>query len=118
MKFSYDGIGQWAATFACQDSDNLQAGSLVKISDNATISSCSDNDRFCGSVLSISRDQNACAVILDGIITANFSGTAPTVGWSGLAANGTGGVKSAASAHPYLVIDVDDTAKTVTFLLS
>ena len=33
MKLSYEGIGQWAATFAC---DDLAEGELVKVSANGT----------------------------------------------------------------------------------
>ena len=34
MNVSYEGIGQWAATFAC---DHLAEGELVKISANGTV---------------------------------------------------------------------------------
>ena len=37
MKLSYEGIGQWAATFAC---DDLAEGELVKVSANGTVAAC------------------------------------------------------------------------------
>lgn len=37
MKLSYEGIGQWAATFAASD---VAEGELVKISANGTVAAC------------------------------------------------------------------------------
>lgn len=71
MKLSYEGIGQWAATFAC---DDLAEGELVKVSANGTVAACAAGDDFCGMVLSVGRGGDA-------------------------------------------VVDVDTTAKTVTFVL-
>ena len=34
MSISYEGIGQWAATFAC---DGVSAGQVVKVSGNGTV---------------------------------------------------------------------------------
>lgn len=83
MNISYEGIGQWAATFAC---DHLAEGELVKISANGTVSTCSDGESFCGMVLSTARDGLACSVALGGMITAGYSGeSAPALGWSTLA---------------------------------
>ena len=98
MKLSYEGIGQWAATFAC---DDLAEGELVKVSANGTVA--------------------ACAVALGGMVTAGYTvpaeGAAPALGWSGLSADGEGGVQADADGSTYLVVDVDTTAKTVTFVL-
>ena len=52
MKLSYEGIGQWAATFAC---DDLAEGELVKVSANGTVAACAAGDDFCGMVLSVGR---------------------------------------------------------------
>lgn len=114
MKFSYEGIGQWAATFACK---NVEVGSLVKISANGTVSACASGDNFCGSVLSVSRSGDACAVVLGGMVCADYSDTAPALGWSGLVSDGAGGVKASADGRSHLVVDVDDSAKIVTFVL-
>jgi len=45
MNVSYEGIGQWAATFAC---DGVSAGQVVKVSGNGTVAKCADNDGFEG----------------------------------------------------------------------
>ena len=115
MKVSYEGIGQWAATFAC---DGAAEGELVKLTANGTVGACSAGDPFCGQVLSVGRDGSACAVALGGMVTAGYSGSsAPAVGWSGLAADGSGGVKASSAGRSYLVVDVDTSGKTVTFAL-
>ena len=44
-------------------------------------------------------------------------GAAPALGWSGLSADGEGGVQADADGSTHLVVDVDTTAKTVTFVL-
>mgnify|MGYP003166741237 CR=1 FL=1 len=45
MNVSYEGIGQWAATFAC---DGVSAGQVVKVSGSGTVAKCADNDGFEG----------------------------------------------------------------------
>ena len=118
MKLSYEGIGQWAATFACDDLTEVE---LVKVSANGTVAACGAGDDFCGMVLSVSRGGDACAVALGGMVTAGYTvpaeGAAPALGWSGLSADGEGGVQADADGSTYLVVDVDTTAKTVTFVL-
>lgn len=55
------------------------------------------------------------------MVTAGYTvpeaGAAPAVGWSGLSADGEGGVQADVDGSTYLVVDVDTTAKTVTFVL-
>ncbi|MCI8739112.1 MAG: hypothetical protein HFG10_03255 [Oscillibacter sp.] len=115
MRSSYEGIGQWAATFAC---GTVAEGEMVKISANGTVSACERDDGFCGMVLAVSRGGDACTVVLGGMVTAGYSGdTAPTVGWVNLAADGRGGVTAAAAGRSYLAVDVDTSAETVTFIL-
>ena len=114
MKVSDEGIGQWAATFAC---GQVSEGEMVKVSASGEVSACSDGDSFCGQVLSVGRDGSACAVALGGMVTAGYTGTAPELGWSILVGDGSGGVKTATTGHSYLVVDVDSDAKTVTFAL-
>lgn len=128
MRGSYEGIGQWAATFAC---DGVKEGELVKISGSGQVSACDAGDSFCGQVLSVGRDGGACAVALGGMVTAAYTGdNAPAVGWCALEADGDGGVRAASGGaqagsgsaqatmgRNYLVVDVDETAGTVTFVL-
>lgn len=101
--------------------DDLAEGELVKVSANGTVAACAAGDDFCGMVLSVGRGGDACAVALGGMVTAGYTvpaeGAAPALGWSGLSADGEGGVQADADGSTYLVVDVDTTAKTVTFVL-
>lgn len=128
MSISYEGIGQWAATFAC---GQVEEGQMVKVCGNGEVSGCAAGENFCGQVLSVGRGGGACAVALGGMVTAAFSGTAPSLGWCMMTADGEGGVQAASAAvqsgsesaqaasagRSYLVVDVDETAGTVTFAL-
>ena len=114
MNYSYEGIGQWTATFSGEAAVEDQ---VVKVSDSKTVGPCQSGDGFCGVVQSVSRDGEACTVALGGMVQAAYTGTAPALGWSGLSANGTGGVKADSVGHSYLVVDVDSTGGTVTFVL-
>ena len=49
MKLSYEGIGQWAATFSCT---GVSEGSVVKVGANGTVSACAAGEAFCGTVSS------------------------------------------------------------------
>ena len=40
MNISYEGIGQWAATFACTD---VSEGQVVKVSGSGTVAACAAN---------------------------------------------------------------------------
>jgi len=113
MKISYEGIGQWASTFACS---NVAEGQVVKISGNGEVAPCADGDKFCGTVISVGRDKQACAVAMGGMVTVPYTGSAPALGWTGLAGDGNGGVK-AADGHDYMVVDVDESGMTITFAL-
>ena len=114
MNYSYEGIGQWTATFA---GEAAVEGQVVKIAGGKTVGACEDGDGFCGVVRSVSRDGAACAVALGGMVSVRYTGSAPALGWSGLSANGTGGVKADSAGHGYLVVDVDSAGGTVTFVL-
>ena len=115
MRVSYEGIGQWAATFACGQAEE---GQMVKITGGGEVGACAAGDGFCGQVLSVGRDGRACAVALGGMVTADWSGdSAPALGWCGLSADGSGGVQADSAGRSYLVVDVDEAAGTVTFVL-
>ena len=113
MKLSYEGIGQWAATFACTEAAE---GELVKISGSGAVAACGDGDDFCGMVLSVSRGGDACSVALGGMVTAGYTGEAPALGWTGLAADGTGGVKTAAEGVSATVVSVNEDGSAVICL--
>lgn len=114
MGLSYEGIGQWAATFECAA---VGEGEVVRISDSQMVGPCAKGDGFCGMVLSLSRGGDACSVALGGMVSAGYTGDAPALGWSGLSSDGSGGVQADGAGRVHLVVDVDSTAKIVTFVL-
>ncbi len=114
MKYGFEGIGCWSATFAC--SGSVAEGRMVKISGNGQVSACADGDSFAGMADTVSRDGLACSVTLGGMVTASYTGAAPALGWTALVADGSGGVKAAAG-RSCLVVSVDQTAKQVAFVL-
>lgn len=114
MKSFFDGIGQWAATFGC---DGVEPGQVVKSAAEGRVEGCGAGDAFCGCVVSVGRDGSACSVALGGIVSASFSGSAPALGWQGLAADGSGGVAANSAGQKYRVIDVDAGQGSVTFIL-
>ena len=116
--YVYDGIGRWAATFAC--SGEVEEGEVVKVSGSGTVSACAAGERFGGVVLAVGRDGAACSVALGGLVTAGYTGSAPAAGWTELTADGSGGVKTVGASdagREVLVVDVDTAAQTVTFAL-
>ena len=112
MSISFHAIGEVCATFL---GGNMTEGHVVKMSERGTVAACADGNDFCGVVMCGKDD--ACTVQVAGFVTVGYSGTVPNVGWAHLAANGTGGVKTAEGGHTYLVVDADTTAKTVTIML-
>lgn len=76
----------------------------MKVSANGTVAACAAGDDFCGMVLSVGRGGDACAVALGGMVTAGYTvpaeGAAPALGWSGLSADGEGGVRRTRTAAP------------------
>ena len=88
MGISFEGIGQWAATFACGET---AVGQVVKVSGSGEVAACADGDSFCGVVVFVARDGEACSVALGGMVRVPYTGTAPALGWTGLAADGSGG---------------------------
>ena len=109
---SFNGIGQWCATFL---GENIPEGSVVKVSEAQTVAACSAGEPFCG--VAVAGRDGACSVQVGGFVTVHYSETAPTVGFTGLSADGSGGVKSDESGVKRWVVETDETAQTVTVLL-
>ena len=113
MSFSYEGIGQWAATFACE---NVAVGDLVKFVGDGVVIPCKTGDRFCGQVISCSKDGEACAVALSGLVTVPFSDEM-SPGWNLISANNSTGIQEDGDGWEYLVVTVDLDAKLATIAL-
>lgn len=112
MSVSFGGFNANTATF--RTAADLESGCAVKISESDTVAACGDGEAFCGFV--INGEGGYASVQLSGAVTAPYTGSDPTLGYAKLASDGKG-VKAATSGREYLVLSVDSTAKTVTFLM-
>ncbi len=113
MSVSYEGFNMNALTFHC--SSEIGKGMPVKIDKSDSIMLCGDGDEIHGVV--IDSDEKYASVQVKGIVTLPYTGTAPATGFNNLGANGNGGVKVSENGGRYLVVSIDETAKTVTFLM-
>lgn len=112
MLVSFGGFHNETATF--KTSAEMEQGTPVTISANGAVAAATDGTAFCGIVDNC--DGKYAAVQIYGEVTANYTGTAPSLGYTKLAASGVG-VKYSEAGREYLVISVDETAGTVTFLM-
>lgn len=112
MSVAFDGFNRNTATFKI--TQDIEAGTAVKITDSAQVEPCADGDGFCGFVEN--GEDGYAAVQLSGAVTAVYSGTAPEAGYTKLASDGSG-VKASDGGREYLVVAVDEAASTVTFIM-
>ena len=91
-KFSFEDIGAVVATFAC--GEDVTGGKVVKVTENGTVGLCSAKDKFCG--VAMEPRKGGAAVQVKGFVTVTCTGTL-TPGWAVLAADGKGGVQTAAA---------------------
>ncbi len=116
MDICFEGVGQVAATFQVSG-EGVQPGMAVTLTGSGTVGLGTAGKLPCGVVLGGVRG-GAAAVQIGGVVKVGYSGdTAPVVGWQGLACDGQGGVKTAASGLSCLVLAVDTTAKTAVIKL-
>lgn len=112
MSVSFGGFNENSATFKA--TEEIARGTAVKMSESGTVAPCSDGDVFCGIANECSGGY--ASVQLSGSVTVKFSGTAPETGYANLVC-GSEGVKADGSGREYLVVAVDETASTVTFIM-
>ena len=108
MNISLNGYGTGYATL--EAAKGLTEGVLAKISANRTAAAAGDGEAFIGPVLSVR----------DGLALCQLSGicSAPALGYTALAANASGGVKTVETGgRTVLVTAVDPTAMTAEILL-
>ena len=101
-----------SATFAAQSGE---AGQVCKVTANGTVEPCEAEESFCG-VLEGIRGGFA-GVQLHGFAMLSYTGTAPSLGYCNLVADGSGGIKTGEAGKSYLVVNVDEDAMTATIEL-
>ena len=116
MKVSFEGIGKAVMTFANNEASPAAIGGCVTMAANGEVKAAASGGVFCG--VCVSADGGFAAVQTGGVVTCAYSGsTAPSVGYGKLASGGTGSVAVNTSGREYLILAVDTTGKTVTFVL-
>ncbi|MDD6023683.1 MAG: hypothetical protein PUC06_05515 [Oscillospiraceae bacterium] len=106
----FDGIGSMVITVK---DGGVVPGQPCKCSGGKAMEKAAAGEAFQGVCL-WQRDDIA-GVQVDGFVTMPYTGTAPTVGFDILAADGNGGVQKSASGKSRMIVDVDSVLKTVTF---
>jgi len=113
---SLKGVEDNPTLYASSLTRGTDEGKPVKISANETAALAADGNDFYGIIESISEDEEVCVVKKRGIVECAYSGSAPSVGWGQLAANGAGGVKVGTGTNRYYhILKVDTTNTTVIF---
>lgn len=114
MNVSFNGLDSVCATFCT--AEDVQRGALVKLSANGTVTACAADDVPIGVVTDVRGGY--AGVQLRGYVVVKYSDTLE-VGWTSIAADGSGGVKKAEApaGRAAAVLDVDDSAKTAGILL-
>lgn len=115
MDTCFEGVGQVTATFQV-DGEELRPGMAAVLTDSGAVGMGDDGDAPCGVVLG-GMWVGAAAVQIGGAAKVSYTGTAPKAGWQGLACDGKGGIKTAASGLKCLVLAVDEDEKTVVVKL-
>ena len=113
---SLQGIKENPTLLASSLTRGTDEGKPVKISANKTAALPTDDQPFCGIIESIEHDNSVCVVRNRGITIQPYTGTAPTIGYGKLSANGSGGVRISSGTVPYYwIYNVDTTNALVTF---
>ena len=110
MNVSFEEIGRLSVTFM---QSGCEGGQVCKVSGNGMVAPCAAGDKFCGIAEHV-RGGHA-AVQVAGFAEVACTG-AVAVGYVNLCADGQGGVK-AGTGREYLVVSVDENAKTAIIKL-
>ena len=109
MDISFQGIGEWAATFT---GSGLEKGQVVKPGGGGAALPCGDGENFCSVALQCGG--GLCAVQLGGLARVRCSGEVPAPGFVRLAGDGEGGVKTVAQGgREYLVLMAEGETLTI-----
>lgn len=112
MSVSFCGFNENTATFKANEI--IESGATVKMSESKTVAPCADGENFCG--FAVESSGGYASVQLSGAVTVKYTGSAPEVGFAKLVSDGNG-VKASDGGREYLIVAVDETAMTVTFLM-
>lgn len=112
MTVSFNGFNDKALTFAAKSS--IERNYPVKISENGTVSQCSDSESFIG--FCVDCDGESAVVKMSGYVKAAYTGTKPSLGKATLTSSADGAVKTGSNGTACTVLAVNTSDNTVEFL--
>ena len=116
MAISFKGYGENVLTF---NTNVFKVGVPVDIHADSIVGEAPANKDFIGITCYV--DKDIAGVIMNGYVEMPYTGSAPALGFCNLVADGTGGVKAAASGsaanHIVRVLKVDTDNNIVGFIL-
>ncbi len=113
MKVSFNGCGNQVVTFLADG--KIKEGSLVKVTDNGTVSQSQMGDEFIGVAVAV--DGEFASVCIGGFVNVKCTDTDIMAGYVSLAADNNGGISVNENGVNKFVVDVDEAGKTATILL-
>ena len=114
MSVSFKGINEQVVTFRTEE--ELAPGTLVTVSDNGTVSPCAASGKIVGVVVSCR--ESLAAVQIAGFVTLPYSGSAPALGVTAIAAASETKIKAdATNGKLVTVVETDTAALTAGILL-
>lgn len=112
MRYSFEEIGSLCVTFP---DGGCTKDAACKLDSGGNAVPCSAGDKVVG-IVRMLRGGSA-GVQIHGFAEVKYSGTAPTIGYVNLSANGNGGIKVDTAGKTHLIVAVNTADKTVTMEL-
>ena len=109
-----NGFDRQEVTFKANST--IRQGATAKLISASMVGLASVGSDFIG-VCSLVRD-DAASIVMRGYVQVAFTGTAPSVGFNKLTADGEGGVKVDANGRHFLVADVDKINSTCGIIIN
>ncbi len=113
INISFKGFNNNCMTFSAGEGATI--GAPAALDENGKIVNAEADEKFLGVICNVRGD--ITGVQLEGYTEAKYTGTAPSLGWATLTADGEGGVQADENGTAYRVLKVDATNATVGFIL-
>lgn len=113
MAISYEGIGQVCVTL--YKNNTVTVGCTCSMAGDNCVGVSEEDENFAGIAAAIRGKY--VNMIISGVVTLPYTGTAPGVGYCALAGDGSGNVKYSTEGNIYRVLSVNMKDHTVTFIL-
>lgn len=113
MDISYEGIGQTCITLRRRP--GVSVGCACTMDGANIVDVAGDEYTITGIATAVRGDY--VSLMIHGIVTMPYTGSAPGIGYCPLCGDGTGKVKYSLEGINYHVLEVDQSAHTVTFIL-